>query len=44
MIFSVNCALFKLASTPTANLDVNGNARIRNVQAVVPDALFVKLI
>lgn len=30
-----------LNTNPTANLDVNGNARIRNVQAATPDALFV---
>jgi hypothetical protein len=30
-----------LNTNPTATLDVNGNARIRDVQTAVPDALFV---
>ena len=30
-----------LITNPTATLDVNGDARIRNVQTAVPDALFV---
>ena len=30
-----------LTSNPTANLDVNGNARIRNVQAAAPNSLLV---
>ena len=30
-----------LTTNPTANLDVNGDARIRNVLAATPDALFV---
>ncbi|WP_341903170.1 tail fiber domain-containing protein [Fluviicola taffensis] len=30
-----------LTTNPTANLDVNGNARIRNVQAAVPNSILV---
>ena len=33
-----------LNANPTANIDINGDARIRNVQEATPDALFVGVI